>query len=224
MIPILKRASRETSMYDKVQTIYNYNNQPISITNSVYNKEYMKDLMQKLNNKQQEDLLETKLNNKVNKKDGRYYLSITKKNKIGWGNTMTKIEINPITTMYDIIGLSDEIIQKARIKLIQYESIDMKVLKTFITWLNKELPKLSIIDDIIPLTARLLKDTMENEVHLRSIVNSKITTIINDLKDNKMKQIYQSESLLSKIFRFVRNAFTLTTEKTLDLDIQELDF
>jgi len=168
--------------------------------------------------------LEKELEEKCNVIDGKYYIAQTGDRKWYGLRTMTKIQLDPLTTMYNVQAIKDEVIEKARVKLIQLEKLDIKSIKSFITYLNKELPDMKIIQDIIPLTARLIKDTMECEVKLKTMVSSKLVKMINDIKDDKFKLTLQKEGILSKIYRYLRNVFTFTEEKEFDMNVTQLDF
>jgi len=184
-------------------------------------KEYQK--LQKEQQYQQE--LEDFINRKVNQKDGYYYLSSMGERTWYGVRTLTKLQLDPITTMYDVKTIKKEIIQKAMNKILLLEKIDRKNIKGIISLLCKELPEHSVIDDIIPLTSRLLKDSMEAEIKIKSMMNSKLVEYMNALKDNKLKEIYQGQSLIRKIYRYVKNIFTLTKEDDYDVkNITELDF
>jgi len=227
-LQIINKLQLQPIMKERVKLINQNNNTIGKVQNTLKNNKEVAELVKKYKNIQDEkkikQTLEQELEERCNVIDGKYYLSqMGKRNAFGV-RQLTKIQITPMTTMYNITGISEEIIEKLKIKMLQLERIDINTMKSILSFANKELPKLKIIEDLIPLTARLLRDTMESEVKLHSMMQSKLVTMINEVKDNKLKMIYQSENLLCKIYRFLRNVFTFTEEKDFNLNVKSLDF
>jgi hypothetical protein len=229
---LIDKLQHSRSIKGRIAIVNEENKPDLKIYNDIYsieNKKRIESLFSKLKEpikieKEEEETIQQQLDQRCNVVDGKYYLSKMEKRKWYGLRTMTKIQIDPLTTMYEIQNVPQEVVDKARLKLIQLEKIDTKSLRGFLSYLNKELPNYNIFEHIIPLAARLIKDTMESEIKIKSIMSSKLIKMVNDIKDEKMKLVYQSESTICKVYRLLRNIFTFTNEKEYNLNITQLDF
>jgi uncharacterized protein YlbG (UPF0298 family) len=225
---LVQKLEKCITIKERINIVRDNNYQEPQVHNTLKNNKYIQQLVEKLKTQKQikdtRTQMEKELDQKCNVIEGKYYLAQTSKRNWYGVRTMTKIAIDPVTTMCNVQGIKDEIIERARIKLIQMQEFNNETVKSFLSWFNKELPTLKIIDELIPLTARLIKETMDCELKIKSMVNSKLVKLLNDVKNEKMKLIYQSENIMCKIYRYLRNAFTFTEEKEFDLNITKLDF
>jgi hypothetical protein len=163
-------------------------------------------------------------NMKCAKIDGYYYLSNVVKGKWGFGNLYKRIQLDPLHFMENPVGISKEIINKLRTKMILMEKIDKVSLKSLIAYVQREVPDLDIVEQIVPLLATLIRDTMQVEKQLEQLVKSSLLHETQSIKDNKYELKYESNSFVSRLITKIRNIVTLSSEEMVNPSLKPKGF
>lgn len=136
-------------------------------------------------------------NKEVFLKDGYYYFTKTvtdlnkRIHKIRIQIKDQKEQIAQITSV-----ASPELINRLVNKITLMDKLDTRNLKALITYINTQEPKYNIPNQVIPLLAEVISQTLTTETQLNSLLNSSLVQTLNSVKNGEFKiEKYETKTL-----------------------------
>jgi len=155
-------------------------------------------------------------------KDGNYYFTKTVSDmdkRIHKIRIMVEDQKQQIADIKSAV--SPELINKLVNKMTLMEKLDTKNLKALITYINTQEPKYNIPNQVIPLLAEVISQTLKTETHLNKLLNSSLVNTLNSVKNGEFKiEKYQTEKLTiwQKIKQALFHIYTSNIEEKAETD------
>jgi hypothetical protein len=153
-------------------------------------------------------------------KDGNYYFTKTIRDM---DKRIHKIRIqikNQAEQIAEITSAaSPELINKLVNKITLMDHIDARNLKALITFINTQEPKYNIPNQVIPLLAEVISQTLSTETQLSSLLSSSLVNTLNSVKNGEFKiERYETQklSIWQKIKQALFHIYTGDIEERAD--------
>jgi hypothetical protein len=129
--------------------------------------------------------------------DGKYYFTKTVQDM---DKRIHKIRIMLEDQQQEIADItaavSPELINKLVNKMTLMDKLDSKNLKALITYINTQEPKYNIPNQVIPLLAEVINQTLKTETNIAKLLNSSLVGTLNSIKDGEFKiEKYETQKL-----------------------------
>jgi uncharacterized protein YqfB (UPF0267 family) len=144
--------------------------------------------------------------------DGKYYFTrrekSTKENLI----RVLRFKKNDLTDYIATIdkAVSPKLINKLTNKMVMMQNLDLTNIKSLISFIQKEDPSLNIPNQVIPLLAKVMQETLTTEQNIATIMESNLFTTLNQFKNGEYKlEKYEvtKETAFTKIKKFLTSLF-----------------
>lgn len=156
--------------------------------------------------------------------DGQYYFTKTVRDP---NNDIynLRIKVNDTTQYIATIkeAVSPTLINKLVNKIVMMKNVDDVSIRSLITFIQKENPELNIPNQVIPLLAEVLYQTLQTEKNISALLQSNLTKTLNSFKSGEYKlEKYQTPEYTqwARIKMYIRSIF-YTVPKTYDVNAEE---
>jgi len=156
--------------------------------------------------------------------DGKYYFTKTVRDP---NNDIynLRIKVNDTTQYIATVkeAVSPTLINKLVNKVVMMKNVDDVNIRSLITFIQKESPELNIPNQVIPLLAEVLYQTLQSEKNISALLQSNLTKTLNSFKsgDYKLEQYQAPEyTQWARIKNYIKSIF-FTVPTTHDVNAEE---
>jgi len=143
-------------------------------------------------------------------KDGKYYFT----KKVSTKNAINVIRLAVEDTTQYIAAIKEVVdpilVNKLVNKICMMTTFDKLSLKSLITYVNQQAPKYSIPQQVIPLLAEVLRQSLQAEAQMDALLQSDLVTTLNQIKGGEFKiEQYELPKITSyqKIVKALKHLF-----------------
>jgi hypothetical protein len=141
--------------------------------------------------------------------DGKYYFTKRTKDEKVNAIRVLRMKKDDLTEYIATIdkAVNPKLINKLTNKMILAQKLDVTTIKSLISYIQKEDPSLNIPNQVIPLLAKVMQETLRTEKNIATLMTSSLSQTLQDFKNGEYKlERYEIEKLT--IFDKIKRAIT----------------